>query len=60
MAVADAEQADLEARVARVGARVAEWQAELDSGAIRDADARYCWRLAAREIRTALAGASGE
>jgi hypothetical protein len=27
---------------------------ELDSGAIRDEGARYCWSLAARELRAAL------
>jgi len=31
------------------------WQAELDSGAIRDPNARYCWQLAVREIRQIIA-----
>lgn len=34
-----------------------EWQAELDSRAIRDKDARYCWGLAVRELRAALGDA---
>ena len=42
--------------VERVRAVVETWQAELDSGAIRDKDARYCWGLAVTEARAALEG----
>jgi hypothetical protein len=51
---ADTDRAVVEA----VEALAATWQGELDSGAIRDKDARYCWDLAVRELRTAIAAAS--
>lgn len=41
-------------RMAAVQALVDEWQRELDTGAIRDSNARYCWSTAARELRAAL------
>jgi hypothetical protein len=40
--------------LARVDALADEWQTELDTGAIRDSAARYCWSTAARELRAAL------
>jgi hypothetical protein len=39
--------------LARVDALADEWQTELDTGAIRDSAARYCWSTAARELRAA-------
>ena len=38
----------------RVDAVVSEWERELKQGRIVDPDARYCWELAAREIRRAM------
>lgn len=31
------------------------WLADLDTGGIRDKDARYCWQMAVSELRAALA-----
>jgi hypothetical protein len=44
----------LEQQVALVATTVAIWQDELDTGKIRDPNARFCWELAASEIRRAL------
>jgi hypothetical protein len=48
-------EAIVAARLAPVLALADEWQGELDSGAIRDKDARYCWQTATHELRTAAA-----
>lgn len=49
-----AENSAAQAALGRVRALADEWQAELDSGAIRDENARYCWGVAVRELRAAL------
>lgn len=49
--------ADLDSAIyalSRVEALAEEWDADLDSGRIRDLDARYCWNTALNELRRAM------
>jgi hypothetical protein len=48
------------AALERVRALADTWQRELDTRAIRDEIARYCWTTAAREVRATLAPTAAE